>query len=71
MACLTGIKGPQITSILSPIVDTRAMSNQCALDAQGNALPAEAITFYHSESDEVPIPKGATSIPFPLHNHSM
>ncbi|KAJ6454440.1 hypothetical protein C8R47DRAFT_224935 [Mycena vitilis] len=34
------------------------MSDQCALDAAGNSLPAEKILFYASESDETPIPKG-------------
>lgn len=32
------------------------MSDQCALDAKGNPLPAEDIIFYNSESDETPLP---------------
>ncbi|KAJ7876647.1 hypothetical protein B0H13DRAFT_2347527 [Mycena leptocephala] len=39
------------------------MSDQCALDAHGNRLPAEDIVFYNSESDETPISSSKGSLP--------
>lgn len=47
------------------LTSNNSAGDQCALDAKGNAMAAEDITFYDSESDEHPIRKAAPSRPKP------